>query len=342
MKKMIFLHAGIYFAYSIVFILLYKIIGARVAALQVIPAAIIAWQYGLRGGVISSIIVLVLNGVLLNFLDSPGVKLLLINWPAVSSLFLSAFIIGYLRDLSKQLNLKNSELKEEHCYLKDLIQTQKQTEVELRNLIKERETLLAEIHHRVKNNLQIMSSLLYFQSKKLKNERDKQIFLENEQRIKTIALVHENFYQSDSFSEININTYFKKLVAQLSNKYVIKDKQITFTFDISDISLTIDKAIPCGLIINELVLNAIKHAFSQQDNPEIIIKFYPQVKSGTNYYTLIVKDNGSGMPTLNNLDRSENFGLYLVNILTEQIDGFLEQKNNNGASFKISFLNQTL
>ncbi len=204
---------------------------------------------------------------------------------------------------------------------------------ELIILLQEKETLLQEVHHRVKNNLQVISSLLLLQASSIKDKSILNIFNESRSRIKSIAMVHEKLYQSKNFSRIDFPKYMKDLSFHLISTYRINSSHISLNIKSDDIILNIKQAIPCGLIINELISNSLKYAFPQGEGT-ILVEFY--LEDG-NKLILIVSDNGTGLPEDFNLENISTLGMELVVNLTEQLHGHIEINRNGGTSFKISF-----
>ncbi|MDI6723344.1 MAG: PAS domain S-box protein [Methanobacterium sp.] len=217
-------------------------------------------------------------------------------------------------------------------YITRDIQELKRIENQLKSSLEEKEVLLKEIHHRVKNNMQIISSLLNLQSKCLKDENAIRILKESRDRVKSMAIVHEKLYQSDNFSRINFAEYIKKLLYDLLSSYGINSKFIKQKINVENILLDINFAIPCGLIINELVSNSIKHAFPN-GRGEIGVEFY--LKS--NKHILIIADNGVGFPEYLDFQNTETLGLRLVNALVTQLYGKIELYRDEGTTFKIIF-----
>lgn len=209
----------------------------------------------------------------------------------------------------------------------------KLTEHQLQRSIKEKEMLLKEIHHRVKNNLMIISSLLSLQSRYIKDENSKTIFMESQNRARSMALIHERLYQSTDLKNIDFGDYIQTLALDLYDTYVLDKNLIKMNIETDKLNLDIDTSIPLGLILNELVTNSLKHAFSQGDNGTIDIKFQKQ----TDKYCLEVKDNGKGFPKDINYKTADSLGLSLITSLSEQIDADLEYVAYPGTSFKISF-----
>jgi PAS domain S-box-containing protein len=209
----------------------------------------------------------------------------------------------------------------------------KTIEKQLQKSLKEKEILLKEIHHRVKNNLMIISSLLNLQSRYIKDEKSKNIFKESQNRARSMALIHERLYQSTDLKRIDFGDYIQTLANDLYRTYVMDSSLIKLNIDVKDVMLDIDQSIPLGLIVNELVTNSLKHAFPPGESGEIDIKFYSQ----DDKYILEVKDNGMGFPEDVDYKNTDSLGLRLVTSLTEQLDGEIEFNNGSGTSFKIIF-----
>ncbi|MFP4363824.1 MAG: MASE1 domain-containing protein [Spirochaetia bacterium] len=208
-------------------------------------------------------------------------------------------------------------------------------EYELRNSIKEKNVLLKEVHHRVKNNLQIIQSLLRLQKSQLKDERDKELFNDSEQRIRSMSLVHEKLYSQDSYDKINFADYIKSLINEIKSAFGIKDSSITFDVTgVLPLPMTIDKTIPCGLIIQEVISNSLKHAFDGIEDGRITIRFYPQ----DNYTNVLsLADNGIGMQ-YNDEQTPNGLGTRLISALAKQLNGELDLKSNEkGVSYTIKF-----
>jgi PAS domain S-box-containing protein len=198
--------------------------------------------------------------------------------------------------------------------------------------VEEKNVMLQEIHHRVKNNMQIISSLLSLQSDFV--DDDVRGVLEGSQnRVKSMALVHEKLYRSQSLSRINMADYIQSLVSDLFYSYITKEDQIKIIFEIEDIEFNIETAIPCGLILNELISNSLKYAFPSGRNGEMHIS----LKLKEDNYELIVKDDGIGLPEDLEFENMDSLGLKLVNSLITQLEGELEVDRGRGTEFKITF-----
>ena len=184
----------------------------------------------------------------------------------------------------------------------------KRSKKELQKALREKEMLLKEIHHRVKNNLMIISNLLELQSHYIKDKTDLDFFKESQNRANSMALIHERLYQSTDFKRINFGNYIRTLATDLFNAYVIVPNQIKLIINIESIMLDIDTTIPLGLIINELLTNSLKYAFPNNKAGEIFIKF----SKTDDQFTLIIKDNGIGFPQDLDHKKTGTLGLELV------------------------------
>ncbi len=243
-----------------------------------------------------------------------------------------------LENTNTGLEKRTIELEDVNCSLKQEIEQRKLAEEKIQHSLCENEVLLKEIHHRVKNNLQIISSLLYLNSKKIKDDESLIIFKESQNRIKSIALVHERLYQSHDFRKIDFNEYVKKLTTDLYHSFAINGSEIKLILDIYDIYISIEIAIPCGLIINELVSNSLKYAFpkTDQQNNNLEIKIY-FIRTENNELLLEISDNGIGLPEGFDLKKSQSLGLQLVDTLITQLDGEREIDLTNGTLMRIKF-----
>lgn len=217
------------------------------------------------------------------------------------------------------------------------ITERKKAEKQLKKSLKEKEMLLKEIHHRVKNNLMVISSLLNLQSKYIKDKESLNIFRESQNRAQSMALIHERLYRSTDLKRIDFGEYIRTLALDLYHSYVIDPNKIQLKFDVEEIMLDINTTIPLGLIVNELVSNSMKHGFPDGKRGEIVIQFH---KIHDSEYELKIKDNGVGFPDDLDYQNTESLGLQLVNSLTDQIDGEIELENSNGTTFTIKFTEQ--
>lgn len=213
------------------------------------------------------------------------------------------------------------------------ISHRKETEDRLLSSLKDKEVLLKEVHHRVKNNLQVISSILSLQTGYVTDKNTLAILQESQNRIKSMSFIHESLYQNEDFTSIKISDYITTLTQNLLYSYRVQGENIELKTSFDDVYLNIDQAIPCGLIINELVSNALKYAFKKRDSGEILV----EVKQRGNKITLIVKDNGIGLPENINLELSDTLGFQLVHALVDQIDANILVDREKGTKYLITF-----
>jgi two-component sensor histidine kinase len=194
--------------------------------------------------------------------------------------------------------------------------------------------LLQEIHHRVKNNLQVISGILSLQNSNITDEKSKQLLAESQDRIQAIALLHKTMYQNDNFNVVDFKTYINELITYIkqTNKNVNKD--IIVTQEVENINFSIETAIPLSMLINEIITNCYKHAFTNLENGEIFISIR---KDTSKKYLLIIKDNGIGLPKNYNENTTKSIGFDLINGLSEQLEGILTFNSNNGTEINIEF-----
>jgi PAS domain S-box-containing protein len=219
------------------------------------------------------------------------------------------------------------------------ISERKKAEERIKASLKEKEVLLKEIHHRVKNNMQIISSLLNLQANNV-NDKDYTAMLnESHNRIKSMSLVHEKLYQSEDLSSIDFYDYIKSLVNGLFEFYSINTNRISLSLDIQGTAIDVDTAIPCGLIINELVSNSLKHAFPDDRQGNIKISFHKNELDGATEYEMITSDDGVGMPESLDIRQTDTLGLQLVTTLVEiQLQSKIElSRGQDGTQFLIRF-----
>jgi PAS domain S-box-containing protein len=204
----------------------------------------------------------------------------------------------------------------------------------IRSALVEKEVLLKEVHHRVKNNMQIITTLLDLQSESIDDKQAVMAFRESQDRIRAMALVHEQLYQSRDLAHIDFGEYIEKLAVFLFNSYMEDSERITLKVDVGQVPLEIDRAIPCGLIVNELVSNALKHAFPERRQGEISIRLHC---GADGRILLTVADNGTGLPPGVDFRDTSTLGLQLVNMLTKQLRGRIGMSGEQGTSWEITF-----
>jgi PAS domain S-box-containing protein len=210
------------------------------------------------------------------------------------------------------------------------ISDRKRSEEQIATSLTEKEVLLKEIHHRVKNNLQIICSLLNLQARSLKDSTTMTLFKETQNRVRSMALVHEKLYQSDNLSKINLGEYLQDLANNLLRFYSINSSKLTLKTQFNkNIFLDIDVAVPCGLIVNELISNVLKYAFEPEKKGEILLRGL--LKKEQNI-VLTIQDNGRGLPNDFNLETNKTLGLKLVKNLINQLQGQLELASSSGTN----------
>ncbi|MCG6551915.1 MAG: response regulator [Candidatus Magnetominusculus sp. LBB02] len=252
-------------------------------------------------------------------------------------------------DLKAELTQRakmEDELRRYRHHLEELVETRtaelqkevvERTNAEMLAMrsLKDKEVLLREIHHRVKNNLQIVSSLLDLQVKNIKDPQTKLMFKDSQNRLKTMAILHEKLYQSDNMAEIDFAKYINNLLGHLYRSYCMDTSRILISTDIEEATIGLDTAVPCGLIINELVSNSLKHAFNDGRSGSLTVSMK---KLDDGRFKLTVRDTGVGLPDGMDFKKSKSLGLRLVNALVvEQLEGTLEFNSNDGASFSVTF-----
>ena len=220
-----------------------------------------------------------------------------------------------------------------HLLLIQDINKRKKLEGDLKKSLEEKDLMMKEIHHRVKNNFMIIQSLLQLQSRHIDNEDVLEIFKESQNRIKSMAFVHQRLYQHDNLKKINFGDYPETLASDIFKSYVRNPDQITLNIDTEDVTLDVDTAIPLGLILNELISNSLKYAFPKGRTGILTVKSYLK----GNKYSLIVSDNGIGFPEDLDYANSDSLGLKLIYSLSDQIGADVKLDTTNGTRFEITF-----
>ena len=244
----------------------------------------------------------------------------------------SILLLGFVSFGYRKNRRKNKVLKEQN----DII-TIKNTEIEtsqelLKKSLKEKELLLKEIHHRVKNNLQLIMSLLNIQARQGEYSDINDFIEKGQSRIASMALIHQNLYQRENLDKVNFQDYLENLVENLKNTFNDNDSKVVFELKAKDSFFDIETSIPLGLIINELICNALKHAFPNDLEGKIVIALEPKEE---HRFELILNDNGIG---ITNAPKSKkSLGLELVNLLVAQLKGTINIENTFGTSYKINF-----
>lgn len=227
---------------------------------------------------------------------------------------------------------KNEDISSVLLIATDITKKKRATD-QLKSSVEEKEILLKEIHHRVKNNMQIISSLLNLQTQYIDDDGAADILKESQNRVKSMAMLHEKLYQSKNFTHIKFEDYVKSLVSDLFFTYSTSLDQVRLTIEVDDLSLNLETAVPLGLIISELVSNCLKHAFPHGRKGEIHVS----LKDHYGNYELIVSDDGIGLQQNLEFENTKSLGLQLVHNLTNQIDGEITIDSSHGTKFKIVF-----
>jgi two-component sensor histidine kinase len=208
----------------------------------------------------------------------------------------------------------------------------KKAEEDLKASLKEKEILMKEIHHRAKNNLTIISSLLNLQSRHINDKEALGVFRESQNRARSMALIHEKLYRSDDLRKIDFGEYIRSLTIELFNSYRAS-QGIELNMDIANINLDINTAVPLALIVNEIVTNSLKYAFPDKKTGNVSVSF----GKDNDELKLIVEDNGIGFPMDLDFRNTNSLGMQLVNSLTEQIKGNIKLERDEGTKFIIDF-----
>jgi two-component sensor histidine kinase len=201
-------------------------------------------------------------------------------------------------------------------------------------LLRQRETLLREIHHRVKNNMQVMSSLLSLQSRVASNPAISRMLEENQNRIQSMALLHEILYQSEDLAVVDFSKYLRRMVDHLFRSYGVDNHQIRLHTALDPVGLELDDALPSGLLISEVVSNSLKHGFPEGRKGEVRIVLRRQ---STTMVSLAVSDNGVGLPEHLDWTKSKSLGLRLVRVLAQQLRANLDIRSQGGTEVKVVF-----
>jgi len=226
--------------------------------------------------------------------------------------------------------------KDNHVFVISDISGQKETERKISESLREKNVLLSEIHHRVKNNLAVISGLLNMQMYNLENEGAQKALQQSQLRIHSIALVHEKLYQNETFADIQITDFVKELAGAISDAFEMPDKEISLNYEMEPLRLDINQAIPFSLLVNECLVNAYKHAFKEQESGEISITLS---KNGTNV-DVEIADNGTGLPDGFDMEKESSLGLTLIRTLVNQLKGtgeYKSDKESTGTKFLLRF-----
>jgi PAS domain S-box-containing protein len=231
------------------------------------------------------------------------------------------------------IDKKTGQMKGVIEYVRDITE-RKKAEDRLQESLREKEVLLREIHHRVKNNMQVISSLLNLQSRRIQDAAVLEMFRESQRRIRSMALIHERLYQSSDLSRIEFSEYLRNLATHLFHSYQVDTSRVQLKIEAEEVALNINTAIPCGLIVNELISNALKHGFPEGRAGRLDIDLRRVEGDG---YTLRVADDGVGFPAGLDFRKTESLGMQIVNTLASQIDASIDLDREKGTRFTIRF-----
>jgi two-component sensor histidine kinase len=249
-------------------------------------------------------------------------------------------LAAYIRRV-REITNRETRVCEQFAHLASVILERKRSDDALKSMnhrlqesLDEKESLLKEVHHRVKNNLQLISSMLNLQASRIADPAVAELFGESRNRVRSMALVHENLYRAGNFSRISMMTHLGTLSASLARAYGLNGSNIELVTEVQDILLALDLAIPVGLIVNELTSNALKHAFPGGRPGRVVIGFR---RAGPNLCELVVRDNGVGTAVMIDPHRGDSLGLQLVHDLTAQLHGKIHVDRDGGTAIAIVF-----
>jgi PAS domain S-box-containing protein len=237
--------------------------------------------------------------------------------------------------LEERVKERTLELLRSNALLREEIEKRIRAEIEIKKSLQEKEILLKEVQHRVKNNLQVISSMLDLQTDYVKDSGVSKLFIEAQKRVKSMALVHEQMYQSEVLTDLDFTQYIENLGNYLFKIYGVNTKKISMNIDIKEANIDFNRAILLGLIVNELISNSLKYAFPDDLAGQVKVK----LDSEDDYFILTASDNGVGLPKNFRLRQTKSLGLQLVQALTNQLKGSIKIDRRKGTRFKIKFPN---
>lgn len=274
--------------------------------------------------------------------DNPDVKVIVMSAYSIKEYFLEAINLRVNGYLIKPVEVKKlfsliDELADNILMKRKLEEKElkrREAEERLKKSLEEKEILLKEVHHRVKNNMQIISSILKMQQRQVEDPKLKEVLEESQNRIRSMALVHENLYSTKNLAKILFSNYVRSMAGNLSHTFSGSQNNIRLQFDVEDVYMPLDIGIPCGLIINELLSNSFKYAFPDNNNGIISIRLK---NINNDNYELIVSDNGIGIDGSFDIKKTKSLGMKIVTKLVQQIEGNLDYDFSNGTRFTIKF-----
>ena len=255
----------------------------------------------------------------------------------VQSLAKAAKQVSENRDYAVRVpKASNDELGMLTQTFNEMLSRIEESDTGLRKAIGEKDVLIQEVHHRVKNNLQVILSLFDMQSRQIDNEEALEVFQDCKARIRSMSLVHELLYGSSDLSKIDFRQYVKKLADDLTTSYLPDERELKTDIDLKHLELDISKAVPLGLLANEVLTNSIKHAFTDQPKPEVFVKQIPGDR-----LKILIGDNGKGLPPDIDLAKAKTFGLRIIRLLAEQLNADLTVETTEGTVYTIQMDVQT-
>ena len=235
--------------------------------------------------------------------------------------------------LEERVKGRTLELLKSNALLREEIEKRIRAEIEIKKSLQEKEILLKEVQHRVKNNLQVISSMLDLQTDYVKDSGVLKLFVEAQKRVKSMALVHERMYQSEVLTDLDFTQYIENLGNYIFKIYGVNTKRISMKIDINEANIDFNRAIQLGLIVNELISNSLKHAFPDNLAGQVNVRLDSEDK----YFILTTSDNGVGLPKKFRLRQTKSLGLQLVQALTNQLKGSIKIDRRKGTRFRIKF-----
>ena len=260
-------------------------------------------------------------------------KPVLIDYQGERAILIVYHDIDFQEQLARE-KLRFKIAEETNSILKNEIDERIKVEKKLKKSLHEKEILLKEVHHRVKNNMQVISSILNLQCSYLTDQTVIDLLRESQNRIRSMSYIHESLYHTEDFTTVNFAKYIQNITNNLFYSYKPKAKKIDFKQKIDDVFLTLDVAIPCGLIINELVSNALKYAFTEVEIGTLQIEV-KNIKANT--VKIVIEDDGKGVPSDFDIEKSQSLGLQLVKVLTEQLNATLNIESVHGLKYTLMF-----
>lgn len=243
----------------------------------------------------------------------------------VTNLILSVFAVAFFIYLTIKNQFKIQTLHEQRILEKEA------SEKIIKKALEEKDVLMTELHHRVKNNLAVIAGLFSLKLDSIENEEARNVLMESRNRVRSMALIHNRLYKSSNFADVNFEKYVNDLISEIKLSYPTISNAIAINLNIDNITLNVNVAIPCGLILNELITNCYKHAFAGRMSGAIHIWF----TNSNNHMTLIVRDNGVGLPP--DYDQKQSLGLTVIQSLSEQLEGKCKFIYDNGTCFELTF-----